>query len=153
MKPTTFEEIVDVVKLTFEAYKIEKGKVLSDMMKQFRTVIIAQSTYIFITAAWPILDIESFMAVTGYKTDIWLVKTVGALLIPIAACLSMYLFIRSDIRPAIVLGTLTSISFLTIDFYYALSDVISDVYMVDGIVQLFFLAAWISFAAKRVLKA
>jgi hypothetical protein len=121
-------------------------------MKQLRTLILTQSIYIFITAVWPILHIESFMAVTGDKTDIWLVKTVGALLIPVATCLSMYLFIHSDIRPAFVLGTLTCISFITVDFYYALNDVISDVYLLDGVVQLLFLAAWIYFAVKRVLK-
>ena len=111
-------------------------------MKQFRTIIIAQSTYIMVTAVWPILDIETFMAITGRKTDLWLVKTVGALLIPVATCLSSYLFIGSDRRPALVLGTLTSISFIIIDFHYALNDIISDVYLVDGVIQLLFLLAW-----------
>jgi hypothetical protein len=120
-------------------------------MNHFRTIIIAQSVYILITAVWPILDIESFMIITGYKTDIWLVKTVGALLIPVAACLSTYLFIESDTRPAFVLGMLTCISFIVIDFYYALNDVISDIYLVDGIVQIIFLLMWILLTVKRIL--
>ena len=118
-------------------------------MKHFRTIIIAQSAYILITAVWPILDIESFMRITGYKTDIWLVKTVGALLIPVAACLSTYLFLEADKRPAFVLGMLTCVSFIAIDFYYALNDVISDIYLVDGIVQIIFLVMWILLAGKR----
>jgi hypothetical protein len=122
-------------------------------MKLFRTLIIVQSAYIFLTAVWPILDIESFVAVTGDKTDIWLVKTVGALLIPVAACLSTYLFISSDIRPAFVLGIFTSISFIAIDFYYALNDVISDIYLIDGAVQFIFLVMWILVTAKRVWSA
>jgi hypothetical protein len=88
------------------------------------------------------------MEVTGYKTDVWLVKTVGALLIPIVATLFTILYISTDRRPAIVLGALSSVSFIAIDFYYSLTDVISDVYMLDGIVQIGFLLCWI-YVAKR----
>ena len=31
------------------------------------------------TGIWPLLDIESFQDVTGSKTDLWLVRTVGVL--------------------------------------------------------------------------
>jgi len=77
------------------------------------------------------------------------VKTVGALLIPVASCLLTYLFIESSTRPAFVLGMLTCISFIAIDFYYALNDVISDIYLVDGVVQIIFLGMWILLAVKR----
>ena len=112
-------------------------------MKLFRLTVSMQATYILITAIWPLIHIESFMEVTGYKTDIWLVKTVGALLIPIAACLYAYLLIETDRRPAIVLGSLTAIAFLAIDLYYALTDVISDIYLADGAVEFIFLTLWL----------
>jgi hypothetical protein len=83
------------------------------------------------------------MDVTGYKTDIWLVKTVGALLIPVSLTLGIYAFIRTDRRPAFILGALTAVAFASIDFYYALSDVISDIYIADGVVELAFLLIWI----------
>jgi hypothetical protein len=112
-------------------------------MKLFRLVIQTQATYILITAVWPLVHIESFMEVTGYKTDIWLVKTVGALLIPVAACLYVYLFIDTDRLPAIVLGSLTAVAFMAIDLYYALTDVISDIYLADAAAELVFLVLWI----------
>ena len=105
-----------------------------------------QSVYTFLTAVWPLVDIQSFMEVTGYKTDIWLVKTVGALLIPITLCMVMHLFIRTDPRPVIVLGGTTALAFIGIDFYYALNDVIPDIYMADGAVECIFLAGWIYIA-------
>jgi hypothetical protein len=117
-------------------------------MKLLKYLLIIQSTYILITAIWPIIDIKSFMMVTGYKTDIWLVKTVGALLVPIALCLATHLFISTDKRPALVLGSLTAVAFICIDFYYALTDVISDIYMADGLVEIIFLAGWIYVAMK-----
>lgn len=110
-----------------------------------------QATYILLTAVWPLIDIKSFMDVTGYKTDIWLVKTVGALLIPIAACLYSHLFIETNHTPALILGAFTAAAFISIDFHYALNDVISDIYLADGLLELLFLAGWI-LAAPKVLK-
>jgi hypothetical protein len=107
-----------------------------------------QGIYILITALWPIVHIKSFMEVTGYKTDIWLVKTVGALLVPVAGCLLSNLFFRTDPRPAIILAGLTAMAFMFIDFYYALNDVISDIYLADGIVESIFLILWVWVAIK-----
>ncbi len=112
-------------------------------MKLLRFLLLAQGIYTLATALWPLLDITSFMLVTGPKTDTWLVKTVGALLIPVSITLLFHLFTRSDMRPAILLGTSTSLAFACIDFYYALSDVIPDIYLADGILQILFLAGWI----------
>jgi hypothetical protein len=92
---------------------------------------------------WPIIDIESFMLVTGYKTDVWLVKTVGAILISISLCMATHLFIRTDHVPVVVLCIASSIAFISIDFYYTLNDTISDIYIADGALQIFFLIAWI----------
>jgi hypothetical protein len=118
-------------------------------MKVFRLLVIVQATYTLITAVWPIVHIESFMEATGYKTDVWLVKTVGALLIPVSSCLIAYLFINTDRRPAMILGGLSSIAFICIDFYYSLTDVIWDIYMADGFLQIIFLSAWVYIGLKR----
>jgi hypothetical protein len=118
-------------------------------MRILRWLLIVQSSYIMITAVWPIVDIESFIMVTGPKTDIWLVKTVGALLIPVALCLAVFLLPGTEPTAALVLGAGTAISFITVDFYYALNDVISDIYMADGVLQIAFLVAWIAVIADR----
>ena len=111
-------------------------------MKLYKSVLISHATYIFITGVWPILDIKSFIAVTGPKTDIWLVKTVGALLIPVS--LSMLSSLRDkSLTPAIILGAGTAISFICIDLYYALSDVISNIYLADAAIEFIFLSGWI----------
>jgi hypothetical protein len=118
-------------------------------MKLFRALLWTQGTYILITAIWPIVHIKSFMDVTGYKTDIWLVKTVGALLIPIGVSLLAHLFLAADRRLAIILGALTAIAFICIDFYYALTDVIPDIYLADGIIEGAFLLLWMYVAVKN----
>ena len=40
---------------------------------------VLQGAYFGLTAAWALVHIDSFMRVTGAKTDVWLVKTVAAL--------------------------------------------------------------------------
>lgn len=118
-------------------------------IKMLRPLLWTQASYILVTALWSLVDIASFMDVTGGKTDVWLVKTVGALLVPVAACLYSHLFLETDRRPALILGSLTAVAFASIDFYYALTDVISDIYMADGILEIIFLAAWVGVASAR----
>jgi hypothetical protein len=113
------------------------------VMRLFKLLILAQSIYILVTAIWPLVHIESFMLVTGPKHDVWLVKTVGALLIPVGTCLLSFLFFKANQWPAIVLGLLTALSFMIIDFYYALTDVISDIYMADGAIEFIFFIGWL----------
>jgi hypothetical protein len=112
-------------------------------MRLFKLLIFTQGIYILLTAIWPLIDIGSFMLVTGPKHDIWLVKTVGALLIPVGICLLSFAYFQINKIPAIILGALTALSFMIIDFYYAATDVISDVYMIDGFIELIFFLGWL----------
>ena len=119
-------------------------------LKLFRILVNVQSAYTFLTAIWPIIHITSFLAVTGYKTDVWLVKTVGALLLPISITLFLLGRRGRDKRAAVVLGGLTAALFVWIDFYYsAIRDIIPDIYQLDGIVELMFLGGWMYLAAYR----
>jgi hypothetical protein len=111
-------------------------------MKLFKMTLTFQSIYYLLTALWPIIDIKSFMIVTGYKTDTWLVKTVGALLIPMALTMATHLFLHIDHLPVVILCFTAAVAFAVIDFYYAANDVILDIYMVDGIIQLALICSW-----------
>ena len=115
-----------------------------------RILLWLQVIYTFITAIWPIIHIESFMAVTGPKNDIWLVKTVGALLIPIAITLGVILKQKSNLRLGVLLGRLTALMFVIVDFYYALTDTISNMYLLDGGLEIVFLITWIVVWKKNI---
>ena len=121
-------------------------------MNLFKPLLIAHATYILMTALWPLIDIESFMWVTGPKTDIWLVKTVGALLIPVSLCMYSCVRAQRPDTPILVLGIGIAIAFICIYVYYSTSDVISDIYLLDAGVELLFLAGW-GFIALRKRKA
>ncbi|HYG01446.1 MAG TPA: hypothetical protein VD927_03325 [Chryseosolibacter sp.] len=121
-------------------------------MKLFRVTLGTQAGYYLITALWPIIDIQSFMLVSGYKEDVWLVKTVGALLIPISLTMIAHLLIKTDHRPVFILATCCCIAFMCIDLYYVLTNVILNIYLVDAAVQLLFLLLWVVIIFRHHLK-
>jgi hypothetical protein len=111
-------------------------------MKQFKLLIFIQSGYYLLTALWAIIDINSFMTVTGPKTDIWLVKTTAAMIATISLTLGSYLFMQGNKSPAIILGSISAFSFVIIDFYYVAENVISNIYVLDGIFESTLFIGW-----------
>ena len=100
-----------------------------------KTLLIIQCIYYYFTALWGLVDIKSFIKVTGPKKDIWLVKTVSMLLIAICNSIITALFFNS-INTSIIILSISSCSMLAIiDIYYTLKGVISSVYLLDAFVQ------------------
>ena len=107
-----------------------------------------QGIYTLITAVWPLLDIESFMLVTGPKTDIWLVKTVAVVLLPIALLFIVNIYKPSHPLHITVVGLTCSVGLAAIDFYYTANGTISWIYAVDGVLELVFFLCWIYIASR-----
>ena len=89
------------------------------------------------------------MWITGYKRDIWLVKTVGALLLPVALTMASFLIYQTEMRPLFILATGTAVAFICIDLYYASRDVIDEIYLADAAVEFIFLVGWIFLIARK----
>lgn len=103
-----------------------------------RAVQYVQGVYYFLTGAWPLIHVQSFMQVTGYKTDIWLVKTVSVLVLAI----SFYLFMNlkaSRQDPAFYALVLPcTFGIAAVEIFYVVSRVISLIYILDAAIQFFF---------------
>ena len=111
-------------------------------MKPVAYILLIQGIYWLVTGLWGVVDIGSFMMVTGPKTDIWLVKTVSVLIVAIAIVLLSGVKGKGEKMPVVLLAILSCAGLAGIDFYYSLNDVISDVYLADGAVQVAFLIAY-----------
>jgi hypothetical protein len=111
---------------------------------QYNVLLLLHGAYLFVTGLWPLVHIQSFMAVTGYKTDQWLVKTVGALLLPMVIGVVVTYVYGVDKRPIVFTLISSTVVFISIDFYYALQDVIANVYMIDGVIQILLLVSWLT---------
>jgi hypothetical protein len=106
-------------------------------------LLATQGIYYLITGLWPIIHIRSFMEVTGPKTDLWLVKTVGAIITAIAITMVSQLGKSEVSDEMIVLAISSAAAFAAIDFYYSLKGTISKVYMIDGVVQIALILFWL----------
>jgi len=112
-------------------------------MKTYRFLLRVQGLFYFFTGVWPLLHIESFMAVTGPKYDIWLVKTVG-LLITACSLGMLAASFRKMVQPDLLLVLFGYMFFLAaIDVYYVAREVILPVYLADAAVEVLFLLIWL----------
>ena len=126
-----------------------KKKAIPPTDKLRRYTSWVQAIYTFLTAVWPIVDIKSFMMVSGYKTDRWLVETVSVLLLSLSICILLDIFSKGDHFSVPVLALLMSVSLAYIDFYYALHGTISKIYMADGLAEIVFAGCWTVFLVKK----
>jgi hypothetical protein len=120
-------------------------------------VVGAQGIYFFVFGAWPIIDIHSFQAVTGPKTDHlatgnendhWLVLTVGALITVIGATLLIAAYFRHySLEIAFLAGT-SAIALATIEVIYVYRKVIAPIYLADAAIELLFCLFWIVYALR-----
>lgn len=107
-------------------------------------VCLAQGSYFLLTGVWPLLHMRSFLAVTGPKTDLWLVRTVAALIIAIALTLLLG-FVRNEISPEVRLLAMTSaLALLAVDVIYVMKKVISPIYLADAVVEVVLISLWIA---------
>jgi hypothetical protein len=93
----------------------------------------AQSIYYGITGAWPVIHMPSFEAITGPKTDDWLVHMVGLLTVAIAVTI----WPRTAVVPTSIrtLAIWAAASYTVIDVVYTVLGVISPIYLMDAVVE------------------
>jgi hypothetical protein len=109
-------------------------------MKLLYLLSLVQGWYYLLTGIWPLVHYPSFEAVTGPKTDVWLVKTVGVLIIPIG--LALIAGRKKPEFPIVLLATASAAGFAGIDIYYSLSGTIKWIYLLDAAAQIMLLIGW-----------
>lgn len=114
-----------------------------------RTLTALQGVYYALTGLWALVSLSTFLIVTGPKTDLWLVQTVGALVLVMGAAMVAAAWER---RFPLALWVLTmggAAGFLTVDVVFHLEGKIGSVYLLDAVAQGAFLLAWGALAFKH----
>jgi hypothetical protein len=104
---------------------------------------LGQGIYYFATGVWPLVSIRSFEAVTGPKTDRWLVKTVGVLVSVIGLVLVLAGRRRRVTPEATLLAAGSAAGLAAIDTIYATRGRISKIYLLDAVAEVALIAAWV----------
>lgn len=124
-------------------------------MKQSITTInlarlaIFQGVFYMLTGIWPILHMDSFIAVTGPKVDLWLVRTVGMLIFFIGTGI-FTAGIRKQVNISnIIIAAGAAFGLMVVDVTYVWLDVISPIYLLDAVVELILVILWIILVFKN----
>ena len=99
-----------------------------------------QAAYYVATGVWAILHLRSFEAITGSKTDKWLVKSMAWLFVVIG----LQLWTSGRAAEVAVLGIGVPIVIAGADIYYSLvRRRISRVYLLDAALEVIFVVGWL----------
>ncbi len=109
---------------------------------------LVQGVFYAATGLWALVDLDSFMAVTGPKTDRWLVKTVGILVTVIGAVLLVARRRGGVPFEVALLAIGSALSLATIDVVYVSNRTIPPVYLLDAAAEVGLALAWIPVARR-----
>lgn len=115
------------------------------------SLAVVHGIYFLITGIWPLLHIQSFLAVTGPKEEVWLVKTVGVIILVMGAGLTAAGIQRKVNLPILIIAVAGALGFIMIDVIYVLKDVIPLVYLLDAGIEFVFLVLWVVFLSRASL--
>src|SRR5439155_1261135 len=95
-------------------------------------VCAVQGVFYLATGVWPLVHIESFVAVTGPKTDLWLVYTVGALIAVVGLVFLTAARAGRVTRDIALLGVGCAAALTAIDVIFVTRQVIDQIYFADA---------------------
>jgi hypothetical protein len=92
---------------------------------------------------WPLIHMRSFEAVTGTKTDKWLVRTVAGLLITVGAEQLRHPVTGQSAAVSRRLGIGAAATAAAIDVFYACTGRISKIYLLDAVIEVWWIRRWL----------
>jgi hypothetical protein len=92
--------------------------------------------------------LPSFITVTGPKTDLWLVQTVGALLAVAGAALLLVARRQRVTGEWMFLGGGLAAVLAVVDVVFVTREVIAPIYLADAVVESGIVVAWLIVAGK-----
>ena len=111
------------------------------------TLCLVQGIYYTLTGVWPLVHMRSFLAVTGPKTDLWLVKTVGVLVAVIGVVIALAWWRGRVTDEVALLAVGSAAGLMAIDVVYVVKRVIPPIYLADAAAEALLIIAWaIAFA-------
>jgi len=111
-------------------------------LTDYRVLLRIQGVYFLITGIWPLISMATFLAVTGPKSDLWLVKVVGILISVIGIVLMTASAQVGKNYPIVILAIASALSLGMVDVVFYLSDTIPAVYLLDALAELVLVTLW-----------
>ncbi len=124
------------------------GNILGNAFRHLGDFFVAyppmlQGAYYVLMGLWPLLHASSFLLVTGHKTDLWLVDTVGALVSVIGATLCVAAYRRQGAPEVFLLAIGSAGALAAVDVVFVSHGTISLVYLLDAALQIGMVCLWL----------
>lgn len=123
-----------------------------ELQTLLRFTALAQGGYYFLSGIWPLLHLPSFLAVTGMKTDLWLVQTVGALIAVSGLVFILAATSRRITFEILVLGLGQAFALGFVDIFFVTVGRVPPVYLLDAAAECFLMILWL-LATTRTWRA
>ena len=104
---------------------------------------LGQGVFYLGTGIWPLVHRRSFEAVTGPKTDWWLVKTVGTLISVVGTVLVIAGARRHTTVESSVLAVGSAAGLAACDIVFVSRQRISSIYLLDALAEITLLGLWV----------
>jgi len=114
-----------------------------------RGTAAVQGLYYLGTGVWPLVSLDAFLAVTGPKTDLWLVQAFGGLVAVVGIALLVAAW-RGVSAEAVTLAVGGALALAAVDVVFVSKRVIGPVYLLDAVAEVGLLAGWGLAAARAV---
>jgi hypothetical protein len=101
-----------------------------------------QGLYYLGTGVWPLISLDTFLKVTGPKTDLWLVQAFGVLVAVAGTVLLVAAWRRSVPLEIVTLAVGLAMALAGIDIVFVLRRDIGPVYLLDAIAEIGLIALW-----------
>lgn len=108
----------------------------------YSRIAMAQAAYFLLTGVWPLVSMQTFLKVTGPKTDLWLVKTVGVLIGVIGGALGVAAYRRQRTPEIALLAVGSALGMTAVDVVYVLKKRILPIYLLDALAEMGLIACW-----------
>jgi hypothetical protein len=121
--------------------------------RAWRAIASVQGIYFLTTGLWPAVHIDSFLAITGPKTDLWLVQFFG-FLVCILGLVLLHASWRGALTSSALLTGLASAGILAGgDIYFVWRRQIGPIYLLDAALEFIFLIVWLLVIPRPFLGA
>ncbi len=101
-----------------------------------------QAVYFMAAGLWPLLHMRSFLGVTGPKTDLWLVQTVGALVTCIGGQLLLSAHNGDSANSLRLFAAGSAAALARLDVLHAGRRRISPIYLLDAAADITVVYLW-----------
>lgn len=112
-------------------------------MSLARLLALVQGAYYVATGLWSLVHLESFLWVTGPKTDVWLVRTVGALVVVAGSALLLAARRPQPVREVVLLAIGCALALALVEVFYVANGTIRSIYLGDALVEALLALAWV----------